>query len=85
MRAKSIGILAWAAFASLAISGVALADRAADLAKIDSTLKSNSLSAQAKGDLTAARAKAVDLLKAHDDKACSKVIMDATAKGSLKL
>ena len=85
MRVKHLGTFALAAFASLAISGVALADCAADLAKLDSTLKSNSLSAQAKGDLTTARAKAADLLKAHDDKACSKVIMDATAKAGVKL
>jgi len=77
--------IALAAFASVGFAGAAFADCATDLAKLDSALKGTSLNAQAKGDLEGARAKAADLLKAHDDKACSKVIMDATAKAGVKM
>ena len=71
--------IALAAVASVGFAGAAFADCSADLAKLDSALKGTSLNAQAKGDLESARAKAADLLKAHDDKGCSKAIVDAIA------
>ena len=74
-----------AAFVGIGFTGVAFADCSADLAKLDTALKGTTLSAKDKGDLDGVRAKAADLLKAHDDKGCSKLIMDATAKAGLKM
>jgi hypothetical protein len=73
------------AVASVGFAGAAFADCSADLAKLDSALKGTSLNPQAKGDLESARAKAAELLKAHDDKGCSKAIVDAIAKAGVKM
>jgi hypothetical protein len=77
--------IALAAVASVGFAGAAFADCSADLAKLDSALKGTSLNPQAKGDLESARAKAAELLKAHDDKGCSKAIVDAIAKAGVKM
>ena len=82
IRSKSLLL---AALVGIAFTGAALADCSTDLAKLDAALKGTTLSAQAKGDLGGARTKAADLLKANDDKACSKVIMDAAAKAGVKM
>lgn len=85
MNFKYSKTIALAAFLSVGLADAAFADCSADMAKLDSALKGATLSAQAKGDLDGARAKAADLLKAHDDKAFSKLIMDATVKAGVKM
>jgi len=85
MKLVNPKVVSFAAVVSVGLTGAALADCSSDLAKLDAALKGTTLSAQVKGDLAGARTKAADLLKANDDKACSKVIMDATSRAGLKM
>jgi len=77
MKLGNPKVVGLAAVVSAGLASAALADCSSDLTKLDAALKGTTLSAHVKGDLAGARTKAADLLKANDDKACSKVIMDA--------
>ena len=77
--------IALAAIIVIGFTGAAFADCSADLSKLDAALKGTTLATKDKADLDGVRAKAADLLKAHDDKGCSKLIMDATAKAGAKM
>ena len=85
MNFRNPKTIALAAFVSVGLTGAAFADCSADLAKLDTLLKGTTLTAKDKNDLDGVRTKAADLLKAHDDKGCSKLIMDATAKAGVKM
>ena len=65
--------------------GIAFADCAADIAKLDAALKAPALSASAKTALQDARAKADNFAKTKDDKSCGAVVSDAMAMAGQKM
>jgi hypothetical protein len=79
----AIKATALAALIGLATIGGARADCESDLTQLEQAYKTANLTAEAKGYLDGAKAKAVAALKKDDDQACHKAIAEAAAKAKV--